>query len=83
MIALLLQCAGAIGIGAMLGLLARAAEKAHRRKVAAYDQRQWDAHVDQAVKVSETPLYERIAFEFAKNIDLEWERVSTGGWATE
>lgn len=82
MIEILLQLAGAIGIGLLIGQAARTAEKVYRSKLATYRQEQWDAHVGEAVKVSDTPLYERIAQEFAKDLDEEWKRASTGEWGT-
>jgi hypothetical protein len=81
MIGHLLQAAGVLGILAMLALFIRDAEKKYRRKLAAHKQAKWDAHVEQAVKLSETPLYERIAHERARTIDTEWAQASTTGWA--
>lgn len=83
MIALLLQIAGAISVGLALGLGSRKLRTVIRARVAANRQAKWDAHVAAAVRLSETPLYERVAQEYARNLDIEWKRASTSGWAAQ
>lgn len=50
---------------------------------AARKQAAWEAHVDEAVRLSATPVYERVAQEFARNLDEEWRQASTTGWAAQ
>ena len=37
-------------------------------------QAMWDAHVEDAVTLTETPIYEHLAAEFALTIDGAWAR---------
>lgn len=74
---------GAAAVGALIaaGALVLAAEV--QQRLAGRRQAKWDAHVADAVRLSETPLYERIAHEYARTIDSEWRDISSGGWAAE
>lgn len=82
MIALLLQVVGVAGIGLLFAVLVRDGEKRYRARVAAMRQASWDAHVADAVRASENPVYERLAHELVVDLDAEWRTASTKGWAT-
>lgn len=78
-----LQLLAAITVGLVVGLAARAATAHLRAWVAAREQAAWDAHVNDAIRNTEEPIYERLAHELARDLDTEWRHVSAGGWATE
>lgn len=60
---------------AVLAILVTVEVREHR---AARREADWEAHVEQAVQASSTPLYEAIAHEFAKDLDGDWLRFNQG-----
>lgn len=65
-----------LGIGVLVGVAIAATcvlvEDAMKRRRARRVQAEWEAHVADAVRLSETPLYDRVAAELARNLDDEW-----------
>lgn len=60
----------------------RRRNRVHAADLAAARQASWDEHVNQAVRNTEEPIYERLAHEVAAGVDAEWYAATTTGWAT-
>lgn len=70
---------GAIAVGLMFGDLVRRAERTYRRKAAAHKRASFDRHTNQAIALTDTPTFERLAAEMAAGLDGEWRRFDEGG----